>query len=230
VDRRSMGQAKTRASEKNHLVVLKRPDPVESAPGAEAPVTLEQLGEQPPDVLIVELVLAGRDCREMVQRLGKDYEVNSIQAFGFGAQSGPGSLSGRCGQGGRPAADPSGPDALRAVRVRVVPKHDTCLALLAEGMIRHGDLAVHPGRREVFVKGQRVRLSTCKLDILLCLARRPGWVFTPLQLIDACRGEDANVLPSSMRAHISAIRKALGPAGDAIQTVPGIGYRLRDGD
>jgi len=225
-----MTQPIARPSEKNNLVVLNRSHLPENAGGIIGQEALEKLGTTIPDVLVVELVLAGRDCHEMLKRLGNDFDVKSIQTFAIPAHPGDATFCGLHPDNDDRPADRRGGGTLRAVKIRVVPKRDPSSGLFAEGVLRHGDLAIHPGRREVFVQGRRIRLSTCKLDILLCLARRPGWVFTTFQLIEACRGEDANVLPSSMRAHICELRKALGPAGGYIQTVSGIGYRLKDGE
>jgi two-component system phosphate regulon response regulator PhoB len=89
------------------------------------------------------------------------------------------------------------------------------------------DLQIHPTRYEVFVKGQEVKLTTTEFGILVCLARRPGWVFTRYQIIDAVKGEDYIVTDRAVDVQIVSLRKKLGPLGHLIETVRGVGYRFK---
>jgi two-component system phosphate regulon response regulator PhoB len=90
-----------------------------------------------------------------------------------------------------------------------------------------GDLQINPTRYEVFVKGQEVKLTTTEFGILICLARRPGWVFTRYQIIDAVKGEDYIVTDRAVDVQIVSLRKKLGPLGHLIETVRGVGYRFK---
>jgi two-component system phosphate regulon response regulator PhoB len=95
-------------------------------------------------------------------------------------------------------------------------------------IIRIKDLVIHPGRHEVTVKGKRADLTSTEFRVLHLLARRPGWVFTRQQIIDAARGEDYAVTDRSVDVHIVGLRKKLGPLGKHIETVHGVGYRFRE--
>lgn len=91
-----------------------------------------------------------------------------------------------------------------------------------------GDLQIHPSRYEVFVKGKPAKLTTTEFSILMCLAQRPGWVFTRYQIIDAVKGEDYIVTDRTVDVQIVGLRKKLGPLGYLIETVRGVGYRFKD--
>ena len=58
------------------------------------------------------------------------------------------------------------------------------------------------------------------------LARRPGWVFTRHQIVDAIHGEHYPVTDRAVDVQIVGLRKKMGPAGEYIETVRGVGYRL----
>ena len=60
------------------------------------------------------------------------------------------------------------------------------------------------------------------------LARRPGWVFTRSQIVKEVHGEDFAVTERSVDVHIVGLRKKLGAFGKSLETVRGIGYRLKD--
>ncbi|MBD3305593.1 response regulator, partial [candidate division KSB3 bacterium] len=91
-----------------------------------------------------------------------------------------------------------------------------------------GELQIHPSRYEVFVKGLPVKLTNTEFGILMCLAKRPGWVFTRYQIIDAVKGEEYVVTDRAVDVQIVSLRKKLGPLGHLIETVRGVGYRFKD--
>lgn len=84
-----------------------------------------------------------------------------------------------------------------------------------------------PGRREIRIKGREVHLTRTEFDLLLLLGRDSGRVLTRREL-----REEFNDGPLSRRAldsHVSRLRSKLIAAGGPplIQTVRGVGYRLR---
>src|SRR6266702_563289 len=70
-------------------------------------------------------------------------------------------------------------------------------------------------------------MTPTEFHILHFLARRPGWVFTRYQIVDAVRGEDAEVTERSVDVHVAAIRRKLGNYRELIETLRGVGYRFR---
>ncbi len=61
-----------------------------------------------------------------------------------------------------------------------------------------------------------------------CLLRQPGRAFTRHQLMDAAIGDGAVVLERTIDVHVKTLRRKLGPAGDLIETVRGVGYRFNE--
>ncbi len=90
------------------------------------------------------------------------------------------------------------------------------------------DLQIDPTRYEVRLKGQPLQLTTTEFGILHCLARRPGWVFTRYQIIDAVKGEDYIVTDRAVDVQIAGLRKKLGAMSHYIETVRGVGYRFKE--
>jgi two-component system phosphate regulon response regulator PhoB len=113
-------------------------------------------------------------------------------------------------------------------RIRAVLRRNQQIEQEDSSVIIIGDLQIHPSRYEVFVKGKPVKLTTTEFGILLCLARRPGWVFTRYQIIDAVKGEDYIVTDRAVDVQIVNLRKKLGSLGHLIDTVRGVGYRFKD--
>lgn len=98
----------------------------------------------------------------------------------------------------------------------------------AEERIIMDDLVIHPGRHRVEIKGKEVDLSFTEFQILLFLSKRPGWVFTRYQIVDAVRGDNYPVTERSVDVQIAGLRKKLGKCGKYIETVRGVGYRFKE--
>jgi two-component system alkaline phosphatase synthesis response regulator PhoP len=71
------------------------------------------------------------------------------------------------------------------------------------------------------------RLNATEFALLKTLVQQPGWVFKRSQLMDACKGDDVFVTDRSIDVIMVAIRKKLGAHAHVIETVRGVGYKLR---
>ena len=90
--------------------------------------------------------------------------------------------------------------------------------------LKFGEFELAPVARALWRRGEHVRLGSRALEILIALASRPGQIVSKDDLTQLVwRG--AFVDETALRVGISAVRKALGPAGDRyIATVPCRGY------
>ena len=94
-------------------------------------------------------------------------------------------------------------------------------------------LVVDPARHEVAVDDERVELTALEFSILEALARDPGIVLSRQRLLDIAWGEDFVGDDHVIEVHVANLRRKLGddPVGPRfVETVRGVGYRLRTGD
>jgi two-component system phosphate regulon response regulator PhoB len=78
------------------------------------------------------------------------------------------------------------------------------------------------------VDQQPVELTATEFRVLHVLAQRPGWVFTRYQIANLVHGGDYIVTDRSIDVQIVGLRKKLGSAGNHIETIRGVGYRLKE--
>jgi DNA-binding response OmpR family regulator len=92
--------------------------------------------------------------------------------------------------------------------------------------LSYGPLRVEPLSRRTFVDGEEVELTAKEFDLLECLIRNRGRVMTRAELKDRVweLGFDAETKVVDLYVHY--LRKKLGPAGDVIETVRGVGYAV----
>jgi two-component system phosphate regulon response regulator PhoB len=185
-----------------------------------------------PDVLVLDLMLPGLDGLDVCRRLKGDLTTRQIPIIMLTAKGSEADIVTGLELG---AADyvtkPFSPRVLTA-RLKAVLRRDHETAE-EDAAVRVRELVIHPGRHQVLVEDVPVELTATEFRILLFLARRPGWVFTRQQIVDAAQGDDVYVndryvTDRSVDVHIVSLRRKLGQAGAYIETVRGVGYRLRD--
>ncbi|HXG00959.1 MAG TPA: winged helix-turn-helix domain-containing protein, partial [Bacteroidota bacterium] len=79
----------------------------------------------------------------------------------------------------------------------------------------------------VEVSRKQVPMTRREFETLVYLARNRGRVITRETLLNVVWGEDVHVVDRTVDVHISKIREKLGPCGEYIETVKGVGYRMR---
>jgi DNA-binding response OmpR family regulator len=91
-----------------------------------------------------------------------------------------------------------------------------------------GALKIDVRRHEVTVNARKIDLTLAEFRILENLAKQPGRVLTRNQLLDVALGQDHYVLDRTIDVHVSALRRKLGEASEMVETVRGVGYRLKE--
>ncbi len=189
---------------------------------------LETAKTEFPDLIVLDLMLPGIDGLESTKLLKNDPGTRDIPIVMLTAKGEEADIV----TGLELGADdyitkPFSPRILVA-RVRAVLRRNIKEPMEESSILRIHDLVIHPGRREVLIDGKPVQLTFTEFGILKFLARRPGWVFTRAQIVDAVRGDDYFVTDRSVDVQIVGLRKKLGPAGNYIETVRGVGYRFKE--
>jgi two-component system phosphate regulon response regulator PhoB len=95
-------------------------------------------------------------------------------------------------------------------------------------VVEHLGIRIDRVRHRASVEGKELDLTPTEFRLLECLLRQPGRAFTRSQLMDSAIGEGAVVLERTIDVHVKSLRRKLGEASELIETVRGIGYRLRE--
>ena len=96
--------------------------------------------------------------------------------------------------------------------------------------LKSGPIELDETTRRVTVSGKPVDLSQREFSILECLLRRPGQVLSRDQLLDYAWPYGVALTPNTVEAYIHLLREKLGSdAAASVETVRGVGYRLREG-
>jgi len=181
-----------------------------------------------PDLLVLDLMLPGVDGLEVCRLLKRNPKTAQIPIVMLTAKGEEADIVAGLEMGADDyVTKPFSPRVLLA-RLRAVLRRKTKGAFDEMAVLQAGDIAIDPGHHEARVKGEPVTLTYTEFRLLHHLARRPGWVFTRQQIIDAVRGEDYPVTDRAVDVQVAGLRKKLGDCGDYIETVRGVGYRFKE--
>jgi len=191
--------------------------------GAEA---LSHVRMHTPDLILLDVLLPDIDGLEVCKVLRRNPQTGTIPIVMLTARSEDADIVAGLEIGADDyLTKPFSPRVLLA-RIKAVLRRQQSDAS-ADAIVVYDDVVIHPGRYEVRLGDQPVQLTPTEFHILHFLARRPGWVFTRYQIVDAVRGEDAEVTERSVDVHVAAIRRKLGDYRDLIETLRGVGYRFK---
>lgn len=95
-----------------------------------------------------------------------------------------------------------------------------------EGQYSVGSLSMDLKKHVVFVDGKQVTLTLKEFELLGRLVQNQNIVLTRDRLLEEVWGYDFDGETRTVDVHVRTLRQKLGSAGDMIQTVRGVGYRL----
>lgn len=199
---------------------------MEAADGAAA---LEQVRNRPIDLVLLDIVMPEEDGLEVCRKLrqesrlpilflsSRDEEVDRILGLELGADD--------------YVTKPFSPRELVA-RVKAVLRRTT-----NEGgesgeirALRRGSLTLDPPRHRCTWSDEEVPLTATEFSLLRSLMLTPGRVYSRNELVDKAWGYGHHISERTIDSHVRRMRRKFERAGgDPIETVYGVGYRVRDG-
>lgn len=180
-----------------------------------------------PDLVILDVMMSGLDGWEVVKRLRADTDTAQVPVLMLTAKAEePDRVLGLELGADDYVTKPFGVRELLA-RVKALLRRREAASKPTE-VLKVGDVVVDSGRRLVTAGADEVDLTATEFNLLRALAERPGRVMTREQLISLACGEDAAVVDRTIDVHVAAVRRKLGKRGERIETVRGVGYRLRE--
>jgi two-component system alkaline phosphatase synthesis response regulator PhoP len=193
----------------------------------DGPAGLSLARENPPDLVILDLMLPGMDGLEVCRRIKADPQTRQIPVVMLTAKGEEADIVAGLELGAEDYITKPFSGRVLAARVRRILRKKT-EEPEPGAVVKVHELTIDPARHEVRVENEPVELTLTEFNILHTLARRPGLVFTRYQIVDAIHGDNYLVTDRAIDVQIVSLRKKLGPCAKYIETVRGVGYRFVD--
>ena len=121
------------------------------------------------------------------------------------------------------------PYSMRELLLRMRRSLERRLAPRSGGDLLHsGALKLDINAHRVWVGENQIELRMTEFRLLMCLCEHPAHVLTREHLLEMVWGRGSTVALRTVDAHIKRLRDRLGSAGNQIETVRGVGYRMDD--
>lgn len=185
--------------------------------------------QDPPALVLLDLMLPGIDGVELCRRLKTDQATQSIPIIMVTAKGDESDVVLGLGVGADDyVKKPFSPKELVA-RVKAVLRRAALRQLDQKTeKLRIRGVVIDPRRHEVTIDGRGIDLTPTEFRLIHALASRPGWVFERQELLTQVVGPETVVVDRSIDVHVNSIRKKLGKHRELIQTVRGVGYKFAD--
>jgi two-component system phosphate regulon response regulator PhoB len=193
----------------------------------DGPAGLEKAKKKGPNLIILDLMLPAMDGKDICRSLksnpltqsipilmltAKAEETDRLIGFELGADD--------------YVTKPFSPKEL-VLRVKAILRRKE-VDHEGEKIIQIGDLLIDIDRHHVSIKKSPVRLTSTEFKLLVELVSKKGRVQTREHLLDRVWGYTYEGYARTVDTHIRRLREKIGPLGDSIETIRGVGYRFRE--
>jgi two-component system, OmpR family, response regulator ResD len=198
---------------------------VDSAEDGEA--ALERFAAEPPDLVLLDLMLPGVDGVEVFTRIRADHDTPIIMLTARGDETDR--VVGLQIGADDYITKPFSPREVVARVKAVLRRSPSATRDREEGPIQVGDGAIDPRARTVTIRDRPVALTPKEFDLLLFLATNPGRVFDRLELLEELWDFAYDGDPATVTVHVRRLREKIerDPSRPRhLVTVWGAGYRF----
>lgn len=180
-----------------------------------------------PDLILLDLMMPGMDGFDVCRILKQEKKTRKIPIIMLTARGEDTDIVSGLELGAEDyVTKPFSPKILIA-RIRTVLRRSKGSKEVGE-ILNVVGITMDVSKHKVVIDSENVELSTTEFDILKVLMLSPGWVFSRNQIIDSVKGSNYPVTQRSVDVQILGLRKKLGDKGQYIETVRGVGYRLKE--
>ena len=183
----------------------------------------EMLSERLPDLVILDIMLPGEDGLSVLKKLREGHTTQAIPIM---------MVTAKTSEADRVKGLDSGADDYLIKPFGIMEMVSRCKALLrrthrsAAAVLRFGSIELDDSRHRVTVDEQETELTFKEYGLLKHLLSNIGTPVTRAQLMEAVWGFAFTGETRTVDMHIKTLRKKLGDAGNLIETVRNVGYRI----
>lgn len=189
---------------------------------------LEALALETPELVLMDIMLPGEDGIELLKRLkaspktrdipvimvtAKGAEYDKVKGLDLGADD--------------YVTKPFGMMELIS-RIKAVLRRSQKGSNELQDIIKVGDIEIDTKKYEVTAAGEIVNLTLKEYELLKRLMKNSNIVMTRDLLLEEIWGYDFDGETRTVDVHVRTLRQKLGKSGERIETVRGVGYRMRE--
>lgn len=189
---------------------------------------LEALALDTPELILLDIMLPGEDGIELLRKLKTSSKTKDIPVIMVTAKSTEyDKIIGLDSGADDYVAKPFGMMELVS-RIKAVLRRSQKDSTKREDHITLKNITIDVKKHEVTVAGNVVNLTLKEFELLKRMMKNPNIVLTRDQLLEDIWGYDFDGETRTVDVHVRTLRQKLGSAGEQIETVRGVGYRMSE--
>lgn len=181
-----------------------------------------------PDVVILDLMLPGMSGLDVCKELKSSNKTSSIPVLMLTSKSEESDQIVGFAVGADDYVTKPFSTKVLLQRIKALLRRKTQPEAVENDILAFGKIKIDKRSHKVLHGNHTLALTPTEFRLLETLIRQPGRAFTRHDLMDSAIGDGAIVLERTIDVHVKSLRRKLGSAGDFIETVRGIGYRLKE--
>lgn len=200
-----------------------------AVPFPSADEAMKRLGTERPDLIILDVMMPGKDGFEACRELRSDEKFRSIPVIFLTARSEEfDKVLGLELGGDDYLTKPFSIKELRS-RIKAVLRRTGDAPLQPkQAVMKYKGVELNPELYSLRVDSEEIKVTKTELNILALFMENPGKIFSRDNIINSVRGHDVFVVDRTIDVHIMNLRKKLGPYKNIITTFSGVGYGFKE--
>lgn len=186
---------------------------------------LERITSAKPDLVLLDWMLPGLDGLGVLRRLKADPATAELPVILLTAKSEESDIVLGLEMGASDYITKPFSNKVLVARIRALLRRAG--EETPDPRIRYGRLTLEPDQRRALIDDTELALTCGEFDLLALLCARPGHVYTRAQIVTRTKGSDYPVTDRAVDVQVVALRRKLGDLGEMLQTVRGVGYRMK---
>ena len=182
------------------------------------------LKEELPELILLDIMLPGEDGYSILERLKASQETKGIPVIMVTAKEAEYDKV----RGLEAGADDyiTKPFGMMEFIARVKAVLRRCSKQEEDRELIYDELKLSVGKHKVYWKNEKIELTRKEFELLQYLMENKGLVMTRNQILCHVWGYDFDGETRTVDVHVRTLRQKLGDAGNLIETVRGVGYRI----
>ena len=180
-----------------------------------------------PDLILLDLMLPGTDGFAFCRALRAEERTAKVPVIMVTARDEDADIVAGLEVGADDYVTKPFSSRILSARVRAVLRRRASEPGDEKNVLVRGAIEIDRTYHSVKLDGEPVTLTLSEFKTIDLFMRRPGVVFSRYQIVDAVHGDDYPVTDRSVDVQIVGLRRKLGKYSDLIETVRGVGYRMR---
>ena len=180
-----------------------------------------------PDLILLDLMLPGTDGYAFCRAVRADERTAKVPVIMVTARDEDADVVAGLEVGADDYVTKPFSARILSARVRAVLRRAAVEPGDEKDILVRGPIEIDRTHHAVKIDGEPLTLTLSEFKTLELFVKRPGVVFSRYQIVDAVHGSDYPVTDRSVDVQIVGLRRKLGQLGELIETVRGVGYRMK---